>query len=128
LQTLVSLLETCGRFLFLTPETHERTVASLELLKRLKAAKVSYGHPVVICFCLDPLLLQGGDAFVKDLVESAVFAVIPPERAVVPKASPWGVSEGFHVVNIIPFLIIDCAEGPLGGPRVHSPRGAGVTQ
>ena len=41
LQTLVALLETCGRFLYLVPETHDRCVASLENLKRQKSSKVT---------------------------------------------------------------------------------------
>lgn len=60
---LCALLETCGRFLYLTDGTHHRTVTLLETLLRLKDVKT--------------------DAFTQEMLDMAYHAVKPPERAVV---------------------------------------------
>ncbi len=40
LQTMVALLETCGRYLYLTPETNDRCVRFLDSMMRWRTAKV----------------------------------------------------------------------------------------
>eukprot|EP00029_Vermamoeba_vermiformis_P002932 TRINITY_DN1329_c0_g1_i5.p1 TRINITY_DN1329_c0_g1~~TRINITY_DN1329_c0_g1_i5.p1 ORF type:complete len:1191 (+),score=394.25 TRINITY_DN1329_c0_g1_i5:17-3589(+) len=64
-----NLLETCGRFLYLTPESHVRINNMLEILMRLRAAK-------------------NLDARQNNLVENAFFSVKPPERPIKQKQRP----------------------------------------
>ena len=96
LQVMVALLETCGRYLYLTPETNERCVRFLDSMLRLKSAKASDASSQRVCFF--PILSvlaresfgqrcmvcsQAHDAFTKDMMDNAQYAIKPPERAVV---------------------------------------------
>ena len=60
-ELLSVLLETCGRFLYLLPYTHERMSQTLDTVMRLSRAK-------------------NIDVRQQTLLESAYFTVKPPER------------------------------------------------
>jgi hypothetical protein len=64
LQMMVALLEACGRYLYLTPDTNDRCTRFLDAVLRFKSAKAS-------------------DAFSRDMLDSACYAIKPPDRAVV---------------------------------------------
>eukprot|EP00727_Mastigamoeba_balamuthi_P011186 m51a1_g6690 putative regulator of nonsense transcripts 2 isoform 1 (1041) ;mRNA; f:59987-65738 len=61
IETLCTLIDTCGRFLYRSPETHVRTKNLLEIMMRLKSAKN-----------LDPRS--------EAMVETAYFQCVPPDR------------------------------------------------
>lgn len=69
IEMLCKFLETCGRFLYRTPETHVRCAALLDRMMRLKEAR----HL---------------DSQTETLIENAYYCCKPPERAAVQKVRP----------------------------------------
>ena len=61
IEALASLLESCGRYLYLTPEAHHRCVKALATMMRLKSAKML-------------------DKTTESIIDNAFYQCKPPER------------------------------------------------
>ncbi|KAH3763773.1 regulator of nonsense transcripts UPF2 [Pelomyxa schiedti] len=78
-----NLLETCGRFLYRSPETHVRTKNMLEVMMRLKNVK-------------------NLDSRMNTMIENAFYTSVPPERSLHTSKNRTPMQ------NYIRFLIFDC--------------------